>query len=275
MFLSVILLHIDKVKITAKINSPLEIRHNDRTFLSCLNIINNLFSWGSKVSSESDGQSTVNTGKISRRPIKARDTKWAAATARWLTNSGLRPNHISVLSVFFAAIAGTALLFTAHVDANWSRALLYLLAIAGIQFRLLCNLFDGMVAVEGGFRSKTGELFNEFPDRISDVIILLGAGYACGPYGTTLGWIAAVLAVLTAYVRALGGSAGVSQAFCGPMAKQQRMAIITLACILGSAEDFLTGTRWVMPIALVLVASGCVVTIVRRLNKIAAEMRLQ
>lgn len=226
--------------------------------------------------SESEGQSpSINRDKVNRRPIKARDTKWAAAIARWLTNSGLSPNRISVLSVIFAAIAGTALLLTVHVDACWSRALLYLLAVIGIQFRLLCNLFDGMVAVEGGFRTRTGELFNEFPDRLSDIFVLLGAGYAAGLYGSTLGWAAALLAVLTAYVRALGGTVGVSQAFCGPMAKQQRMAVMTIACVLGSIEDFLLGTRWVMSAALAVIILGCIWTVVRRLRKIAAEMRLQ
>ena len=45
-----------------------------------------------------------------------------------------------------------------------SRALL-LLAAAGIQLRLLCNLLDGMLAVEEGFKSKTGDIYNDLPDR--------------------------------------------------------------------------------------------------------------
>ena len=47
-----------------------------------------------------------------------------------------------------------------------------------IQFRLLCNLFDGMVAVEGGLGTPSGILFNDFPDRIADPLILICAGYA-------------------------------------------------------------------------------------------------
>lgn len=212
---------------------------------------------------------------MNRRPIKARDKKWAATIARWLTDLGLRPNHISVLSVVFAAGAGAALTSTVHIDSHWGRLGLFLAAAIGIQLRLLCNLFDGMVAVEGGFRTKTGELFNEFPDRLSDTFVLLGAGYAGGQYGPTLGWVAALLAVLTAYVRALGGAVGVTQSFCGPMAKQQRMAVITFACLLRAAGDFMTETRWVMPIALTVIALGCVLTIARRLSKIAAEMKLR
>jgi phosphatidylglycerophosphate synthase len=55
---------------------------------------------------------------------------------------------------------------------------LLLLAAAGVQFRLLCNLLDGMVAVEVGRKTKGGEVFNELPDRASDVVLLVCAGYA-------------------------------------------------------------------------------------------------
>jgi hypothetical protein len=40
-------------------------------------------------------------------------------------------------------------------------ALLLLIGIAGMQLRLLCNLLDGMVAIEGGMKGKAGDLFNE------------------------------------------------------------------------------------------------------------------
>ena len=48
-----------------------------------------------------------------------------------------------------------------------------------------------MVAVEGGRRTKSGEVFNDLPDRLSDPLILVGAGYAL-PYawGPQLGWAA-------------------------------------------------------------------------------------
>ena len=42
-----------------------------------------------------------------------------------------------------------------------------------MQLRLLCNMMDGLVAVEGGLKSKAGDLFNEAPDRIEDVILLV------------------------------------------------------------------------------------------------------
>ncbi len=35
--------------------------------------------------------------------------------------------------------------------------------MAGIQLRLLCNMLDGMIAVDTNHRTKTGELYNEIP----------------------------------------------------------------------------------------------------------------
>ena len=135
---------------------------------------------------------------LARRPLKSRQTRWAAAIAGFLARIGMRPNAISLLSVVFAAAASGALTFAAFVPGRLHLVLLLALAAACVQLRLLCNLLDGMVAVEGGFRTKVGELYNEFPDRVADVLILTGAGAFAGPVGLWLGALAALLAVLTA-----------------------------------------------------------------------------
>ncbi|HWA28817.1 MAG TPA: CDP-alcohol phosphatidyltransferase family protein [Lacunisphaera sp.] len=200
-----------------------------------------------------------------RRPIKARDTRWAAAIATWMAGQGIRPNTISVCSALFAGLAGFALWLTPNVGAGAGSGL-FLLAAGGIQLRLLCNLFDGMVAIEGGFKTKSGDIFNELPDRFADVFVLVGCGYAAGrlPGGVMLGWLAAVLAVGTAYVRALGASVGVGQCFLGPMAKQHRMATVTLASLACTALVFHGWAAWGMGAALVVVVAGGAVTIARR-----------
>jgi phosphatidylglycerophosphate synthase len=208
-----------------------------------------------------------------RRPLKTRNTRWAGACARALIGLRLRPNQISVASIAFAAGAGICFWYTARVNSSTIAWLLVAAALL-IQVRLLCNLFDGMVAVEGGFKTKSGEIFNELPDRFADAFILIGAGYVVPKLAwmPLLGWAAAILAVTTAYVRALGASAGASQQFCGPMAKPHRMAVITVAS-LGNAVllwcrvDFaLVG--W----ALIVIAAGCVVTIIRRTLRIIGEL---
>ncbi len=86
-----------------------------------------------------------------------------------------------------------------------------------------------MVAVEGGRGTHTGPLYNEVPDRFSDILLLISAGYAFSSRPEA-GWAAAVVALLVAYVRAIAASVGAGQLFMGPMAKQQRMALLTLVC---------------------------------------------
>lgn len=208
-----------------------------------------------------------------RRPLASRNTNWAAAAARWLARVGLRPNQISVLSLVFASFAGMALIGAGCVSGGW-RVVLFLAAAGLIQLRLLCNLFDGMVAVEGGSKTKSGEIYNELPDRIADVMILAGAGYATpsSPWLQTLGWMAAALAVITAYVRALGASVGTAQYFLGPMAKPHRMATLTVACVAMAALVFIGKPFDLLQPALILICLGCLVTIARRVVRIVREL---
>lgn len=208
-----------------------------------------------------------------RRPLTSRNTRWAAVGAAALARWGVRPNLISVASAVFAAGAGLCLWFAGHHDVL-IRPWLFIGAAALMQLRLLCNLFDGMVAIEGGFKTKSGEIFNELPDRFADAFILIGAGYSAPESAGMpwLGWLGAVLAVLTAYVRALGVSAGAAQHFCGPMAKPQRMAVLTIACIALAILAWLKIGFPLMAWTLMLVVVGCLVTVVRRTGRIIREL---
>ena len=210
-----------------------------------------------------------------RRPLASRDTGWARGIAGWLARSGFTPNSISALSMVFAVAAGVALAATRWSDPGWPQIVLFVAAGCAIQGRLLCNLFDGMVAVEGGRKSATGDLWNDAPDRVADAAILIGAGYALPTItgGVELGWAAALLAVLTAYIRWLGRSTGGGMHYCGPMAKQQRMAVITVACVVAAG---VSPWGWQQPIiaaALGLVVLGSIVTCVRRLHRTAGELK--
>src|SRR6478672_1892595 len=66
---------------------------------------------------------------------------------------------------------------TAFTD-GWAYRLCSVAGAVCVQLRLLANLLDGMVAVASNRTSKLGELFNEFPDRLSDAATLIGLGYA-------------------------------------------------------------------------------------------------
>src|SRR5690349_4679182 len=175
--------------------------------------------------------------KTPRRELATRRVGWAVSLARGLARSGVRPNPVSIAGLGFAALSGIMLALSADLDTA-ARAVVLAAAAAAIQLRLLCNLLDGMLAVEHGLKSKTGDIFNELPDRIADIIILLGAGYSARdlPYGITLGWAASLAAVLTAYIRVFGGSIGAVQHFIGPMAKQQRMFTLTVATLAAAGE---------------------------------------
>ncbi|MCV9938527.1 CDP-alcohol phosphatidyltransferase family protein [Boseaceae bacterium BT-24-1] len=205
-----------------------------------------------------------------RRPLSSRDTGWARGIARRLSATGITPNQISMASMAMAACAGSAF-WLAGTAASGPRAALLLVAALFCQFRLLCNLFDGMVAIEGGKQAADGPFWNEFPDRIADILILTGVGYGIG--APALGWAAAGLAVLTAYTRELGRNCGQPADFSGPMAKQHRMATITAAALLSLLEPLWRGQNEVLTIALWLIAAGAAVTALRRAANIVGGLR--
>lgn len=234
------------------------------------------------------------TNSPERRPIASRETAWARAISTSLARAGCTPNGISVAGMLAGVAAG---IFFACTRFPGYELICFLLAAFCVQLRLAANMFDGMVAIETGQRSPVGELYNEVPDRISDIGTLVGAGYAIGGM-PELGLWAAIMAVLTAYVRAQGKAAGAPNDFCGPMAKQHRMAVITLSAVVAAVmavmpvNFFIHDTylklsvpwlpAWevssdagVMSLALAVIIVGCCFTVLRRLYRMAACLRKQ
>ena len=196
-----------------------------------------------------------------RRPLASRNTRWAEAAARRLVRASVRPNTISQASIGFALLAGLA--FSAvSVSSGGVAAIFLVLAALNCQLRLLCNLLDGMVAIEGGLSEPDGPYWNETPDRISDLIILAGAGIAVGQ--AWLGLLAGALAILTAYIRELGRAEGQNADFSGPLAKPQRMAILTIGCLVGAIEVWAMGSTRSLLAALAIVTLGTGLTVVFR-----------
>ena len=172
-------------------------------------------------------------------------------------------------------VAGIALGVTSVADCR----ILWIIAALGAQLRLTANMLDGMVALASGRASKLGELYNEVPDRVSDAAVFIGAGFALGG-NIALGYIAIILAVFTAYVRAAGKIAGAPNEFCGPMAKQHRMFVITLICLYSAV----TPRSWqmislnhaqigLMTLGLAVIIVGCVITVFRRVNRVARALK--
>lgn len=203
-----------------------------------------------------------------RRALATRETAWARRLARMLHARGATPNAVSIAGVAWSLVA-CAIFAVVPSLSGAPQALAYVAAAAAIQLRLLCNLLDGMLAVEEGLKTPLGDLFNEIPDRLADLAILLGAGAAGG---FALGCGAAIAALFTAYVRVLGGSLGVRQPFTGPMAKQHRMFVLTVAALLSAAEAWAGNPPRAMPIGLGVVLLGAIVTAWRRTVLIARDL---
>src|SRR6266498_1573126 len=106
----------------------------------------------------------MNETSDSRRPITSRDSGWARKFAATLAKWNITPNFISILSILFSICSFLAFYFDYKTNSN--HILYMILAVAGIQLRLLMNLLDGMVAIEHDKKSLVGGLFNEVPDRI-------------------------------------------------------------------------------------------------------------
>lgn len=211
----------------------------------------------------------------SRRPIAARGAAWATAGARSLARAGVSPNAISIASAAAALAGGAALAATRWLPLGFDLALL-LIAAAAVGIRSLCNMFDGMVAVEHNKATRSGIVFNEVPDRVSDVAFLAGAGVAAsasaGSLGLHLGWAAAAAALFTAYARAFAASNGTGQDFGGPMAKPHRMAVLALACVAAAVERLALGSVLSLAAGLAVIAAGGLLTATLRLARLVRHL---
>jgi len=214
---------------------------------------------------------------VDRRPIASRDRAVSRRVASWLAGTGITPNAISIAGMVFGCLAGVVFAATASLD-SWSMRAAWVAGALLVQLRLLANMFDGMVAIERDVASAVGELYNEVPDRVSDVAILVGLGYAAGGE-PTLGYVAACVAIFVAYIRAIGAAAGAPQAFDGPMAKPQRMFAVTVGAAycavtpLAWQPEFGPDGRGIASFVLALVTLGGLWTAARRLRRIARALR--
>lgn len=214
-----------------------------------------------------------------RRPMKPREWGIMVKAAGVLTRSGVSANAISVASVFACVVAGAAFAMTSQVAGAGQRAL-WLLGAVCVQLRAICNLLDGMVAVESGQASPVGELYNEIPDRLSDAAMLIGLGYAAGST-PILGFAAALVAVFVAYVRAQARVAGAPQNYCGPMGKPHRMFLVTFVGVFFAVAPSAWQTPWWGPgrawgmiqAAMWVIIVGGMLTAVRRVFAAGRQLR--
>jgi phosphatidylglycerophosphate synthase len=207
--------------------------------------------------------------------LTSRSTRWAQQLSRALARTSITPNQISAFSVLASGAALGVLSLSTRVDSAMTTAICLLLGAVLCQLRLLCNLMDGMVAIEAGKQTPDGVVWNELPDRVADILILVGVGIAA--HSPVLGWAAAVFAVFVAYVRELGkGIDGVVD-FSGPMAKPHRMALVSGALVLAALITFVSpsATAWVqsgLRVTLWVLCAGCVLTLYRRTHHLLGRL---
>ncbi|RUR19019.1 CDP-alcohol phosphatidyltransferase family protein [Legionella sp. km535] len=205
-----------------------------------------------------------------RREINSRNTSWAQAIANVLAKTQITPNQISILSIVMSLLAFIAFYY------SFNYPILLLVAVFFIQMRLLCNLFDGMVAVEYKKKSRLGDIFNDLPDRFADLFILLGFSYSVQnmPFAVQLGWLCVVFSMMTAYIRVLGRSLGTKTYFSGPMAKQHRMFVCSLCAVVQYVVYLINGHFPIIYCGLYVIALGSIITCFNRLDKISSEIKL-
>lgn len=198
-----------------------------------------------------------------RRPLRSRELVVMQRLARRLAERDVAPNAISAMSIVFS-LTGAGLILTGG-------SIGLLVAAVCCQLRLLCNLLDGMVAVEGGRGGKDGAFWNEVPDRVSDILLLAAAGIEAG--APWLGTAAATGAVLTAYVREFGRAEGMAADYRGPMGKPQRMAVLTVSLVIASAEPWVLHVSAAIWAGLWIILLGSALTATRRALRIVATLR--
>jgi len=155
----------------------------------------------------------------SRRPIADTFRRTANGAVRLCLRWDVHPDTISYASIVVSATA--AVCFWQAGMHPW----LLLIAPGLCYIRLWFNMLDGMVALASGKASPRGEILNELPDRVSDVVIFVGVAHS-GLNSPLGGYWCAILALLTAYVGVLGQAVGVRREFSGVMSKPWRMVVL-------------------------------------------------
>ncbi len=131
--------------------------------------------------------------------------------------SGISPNQLSALSLFFAVTAAVCYYFS----------LLYLAALM-VLLNALADLADGALARRTDRSSPRGDFLDHVIDRYADTLILIGivfAGYA--PWQVGVLSVAGVL--LTSYIGVQAQALDLGRYYGGMMGRADRLIVIIIA----------------------------------------------
>jgi phosphatidylglycerophosphate synthase len=192
--------------------------------------------------------------------------KTAHAAVRVAVKAHIHPDVFSYGSI--AAAAGAAWCF-AH-SRHHPRFIVIAVALAFL--RLWLNMFDGMVALAAGKASKRGEIINDLPDRVSDVLIFAGVAHSGWCNAFYAYWVA-IAAVIVAYVGLFGQAVGVQREFSGVMAKPWRIVVLSIGALATmflvlAGKPFWFGGFSLLDWTHFVILAGCAQTVWVRLARI-------
>ena len=208
----------------------------------------------------------------SHRPIAQMFRRTAGAATNLCVRLGIPPDAISYLSILAAVAA--ALCFWKSGRNAW----LLIIAPLFCYLRLWFNMLDGMVAVAARKASARGEIVNDLPDRISDVIIFVCVAQS-GLMNPLIGYWTAILSLFTAYVGLFGQAIGGRREFGGIMSKPWRMVALSLGawamfvCRAYQAGSHDFGSLTILDWSCLAIIAGCFQTIIVRLKRIVTALQ--
>jgi len=207
----------------------------------------------------------------SHRPIAQIFRRTGKGATNLCVRLGIPPDAISYLSIVAALAA--ALCFWKSGTNTW----LLIVAPLFCYLRLWFNMLDGMVAVAAGKASARGEIVNDLPDRISDVIIFAGVAQS-DLMNPLIGYWTAILSLLTAYVGLFGQAIGGRREFGGIMSKPWRMVALSLGAwamfaYRSPAELHHFGGLTILDWTCLVIIAGCLETIIVRLKRIVTALQ--
>lgn len=206
----------------------------------------------------------------SRRPIAGLFRRTAVGAVDWAVRARIHPDLFSYGSIVAAAIAG-ALFWRSGTHPKY-----LLLGVAFAFVRLWLNMFDGMVAMAAGKASKKGEIINDLPDRVSDVLIFVGIAHS-GWCHVLLGYWVAMAALIVAYTGLFGQAVGVQREFSGLMSKPWRIVMMSIGAVVTCVLVHMDARFWwggftALDWSFLAILLGCVQTVVVRLQRIVRAL---
>lgn len=209
-----------------------------------------------------------------RRPSRARQAGWAKTAAAALAHGDASPTLIASAGVAFAVFGAAMTLWAGAEENKLIRIAPLVVAIAAIAVREACDLLGDMVAVDGGRAGPAWPIWRELTERVSDAVLLAGAGYGATAIvgGQEMGWIAASLSMLAATVRLLGHSLGFPEDFSGLAPSPRRMAALAAALVISLVEPLWGWRGQTLMIALGLIALATAFTVANRIRTLAGRL---